>query len=114
VTLADVVYAEHDQMLVVDVRGEVDMSNADELRAAIERRIAESLRGTVLDLSGLDYIDSTGIQLIFRLGARLDDRGQHLGIVLPAGSPAHDALRYAGVLERLRLFASLEDALAQL
>ncbi len=113
-TLADVTYTEQGQILLVDVRGEVDMSNADALRAAIERRIAESARGTVLDLTGLAYIDSTGIQLIFHLEARLHDRGQRLGVVLPEGSMAHDALRYAGVLGRVAVFETADGALAGL
>ena len=113
-TLADLTYTERGEVLVVDVRGEVDLSNAESLRAAIERRIAESLRGTILDLSELRYIDSTGIQLIFNLESRLHDRGQRLGVVLPEGSPARDALSYAGVLGRVPAFASADAALAEL
>ena len=113
-TLADVTYTEQDAVLIVDVRGEIDMSNADALRVALERRIGESIAGTVLDLSAIDYIDSTGIQFIFQVAARLQDRGQPLAVVVPDGSPAREALRYAGVLDQVRAFATAAEAVAGL
>ncbi len=113
-TVADVTYTEQDAVLIVDVRGEIDMSNADALRAALERRIGESMAGTVLDLSEIGYIDSTGIQFIFQVAERLHERGQRLAVVLPDGSPAREALRYAGVLDHVRAFATSSEAVAGL
>jgi hypothetical protein len=38
-------------------------------------------------------------------------RGQDLRLVLPAASPAADALRLAGVIGQLRTWDTLEEAL---
>ena len=50
---------------LVSVAGEVDVSCADELRAAIDAQIAEGVSGElVVDLAEVPYIDSTGIGVL--------------------------------------------------
>ena len=49
----------------LDVTGEVDVSCANELRAAIDAQIAKGVTGElVVDLAGVPYIDSTGIGVL--------------------------------------------------
>ena len=54
-------------LTLIVVTGEIDLSNA----AIIKRSIAESVSNQdlsfVLDLSGVTYLDSAGVQLLFRL-----------------------------------------------
>jgi len=45
---------------------------------------------------------------------RLRVRGQELRLVVPPASGAHDALRYAGVLDALAVSESVDTALAAL
>jgi anti-anti-sigma factor len=65
--------------------------------------------GVVLDLSAVDYIDSAGIHLVYRLGESLRARGQTLRIVIPPESPASDALRLAGVKRHVDVVAELDE-----
>jgi len=101
VSVADVVSEEHDRVVIVTVRGEIDMSNADALRTELERHVENEALGAVVDLSAVDYIDSTGIQLLYQLSARLETRGQALRVVVGEGSVVADTLRYASALDLL-------------
>ena len=57
---------------VVLVDGEVDVSNADQLRDAIDARLEAGTTRVVVDLSDVPYIDSTGIGVL--VGADLNIR----------------------------------------
>ena len=68
----------------VFLRGELDMSGVDRAREAIEQ--AESDGGTllVLDLSELDFIDSTGLEVMLRAARRAHDEGRRLIVRRPS------------------------------
>ena len=68
---------------VVSLRGELDMSGVDRAREAIEQAEA----GTellVLDLSELDFIDSTGLEVMLRAARRAHDSGRRLIVRRPS------------------------------
>ena len=68
----------------VTLRGELDMSGVDRAREAIEQ--AESGGGSllVLDLSELDFLDSTGLEVILRAARRAHDEGRRLIVQRPS------------------------------
>lgn len=86
-----------DGIVYATVGGEVDMSNAQELRAELGRAASNQLVGLVLDLTSVDYLDSAGIHLIHSLRSDLQSHGQRLALVIPADSVINDALRLAGL-----------------
>lgn len=49
---------------VLTVTGEIDMSNADEFRAAIVDAVVDGRRLTV-DLTGVEYLDSAALAALF-------------------------------------------------
>jgi anti-anti-sigma factor len=53
---------------VVEVRGDIDLSNVDALEAELRRISSDEI---VLDLSRVDYIDCSGVALLFRAAGRL-------------------------------------------
>jgi anti-anti-sigma factor len=73
--------------LIARIRGEVDASNAAELRMAIVERLSNETVGLILDFSDTSYLDSTGIALLFELARGLGARRQSLRIVVPPASP---------------------------
>jgi anti-anti-sigma factor len=111
VNLAELHISRHDGVVVVAVRGEIDMSNASELRTAIIEATPNDALGVVLDLGGTDYIDSAGIHLLYRLGDSLRARGQTLRVVIPPHSPADDTLRLAGVKRHVDVVSELDEGL---
>ena len=108
-SLADFHVSRRDGVIIITIVGEIDMSNANELRNAIIEATPNKALGVVLDLTGCDYIDSAGIHLLYRLGDGLRARGQTLRVVIPSGSPASDALRLAGVKRHVDVVAELDE-----
>src|SRR5262245_58698928 len=53
-----------DDILVVRVAGEVDMSHEDELRDELRNAVAADPRGVVVDLTECEFIDSTGVRAL--------------------------------------------------
>jgi anti-anti-sigma factor len=109
--LGDVQFAQRDGLLVAELSGEIDLSNADSIGEMITDTASNQEMGLILDLSALHYLDSAGIHLVFRLRERLRARGQTLTLVIPATSASNDAVRLAGVTLHVGTFETLEDAL---
>lgn len=112
--LADLHLTAHKGAVIARLSGEIDMSNAAELRVAITESTPNYSRGVVLDLSAVDYIDSAGIQLLYWLAQNMRHRGQALRVVIPPHSAAHEALRLAGVERHVDAVEGIDDGLAAL
>ena len=112
--LADMEFETLAGVVVARLEGEVDMSNASELGAAITARVPSDARGLVLDLAGVGYVDSAGIHVFFELRERLTRRGQEIRVALAADSPVATALEYAGVQRTLGAATTVPDAIADL
>ena len=59
----------------IEVAGEVDVSCADELRAAVDEAFAGSASTIEVDLAEVPYIDSTGIGVLVGAVQRATDAG---------------------------------------
>ena len=95
-TLEDVRAADGAAWPVVRLTGDIDLSNAEALGVAAESAVSNHARGLVLDLSGVTFLDSTGLRLVFRLARRLGDRQQALRLVVPPGARFARLLTMAG------------------
>jgi len=109
--LADIQLSSHEGTVIARVTGEIDMSNAADLRTAVTEATPNEAPGVVLDLSGVDYIDSAGIHFLFRLGESLRRRAQTLRVVVPPDSPAGETLRLAGVTRHTDVVQELDEGL---
>lgn len=112
--LADVHFEPVGEVIVAHLMGEIDMSNADELGSAITGQVPREARALVLDLREVGYVDSAGIQLIFHMRKRLDDRGKQLRLVVAPGAAIAEALRVAGVPQVIGALESVDAAIATL
>jgi anti-anti-sigma factor len=108
--LADVEFDSNDRGVVARVIGEIDLSNAASLGAALVDAMPNHERRLILDMSAVEYLDSAGIQLIYQLRERLHARGQNLALVIPTPSPSHDALRLAGLTQHVEMAETVEEA----
>lgn len=65
-----------DGRTVVELRGELDVSNADDLRERLLAIIGEDRASSlILDLSGLSFMDSTGISVLVAAERRAHELG---------------------------------------
>ncbi len=111
-SLADVQITLVPSALIAHVTGEVDMSNAEDVGATVIKATPNEAQGVVLDLSGVAYLDSAGIYVIYGMRASLQARGQALILVIPRTSPVHDSLRLAGADRPGEVAEAVEEALA--
>jgi anti-anti-sigma factor len=81
--------------------GEVDLANADELREALEPEVRAGGEIT-LELSGLRFMSSTGIQVMVRVLQDLEGRGR---LILDAPTPS---IRHLLTVIGLERFEHLE------
>jgi anti-sigma B factor antagonist len=68
---------------VVAVRGEVDFGTAPELKRRIGERVDAGARTVVVDLSAVEFIDSTGLGVLVGALRRLQQAGGTLVVVCP-------------------------------
>ncbi|MFN0154686.1 MAG: STAS domain-containing protein [Gaiella sp.] len=94
--LAAVTCERHGGVAVVDVRGEIDISNAEVVKHALFAEIADA-EVVVLDFSALAYADSAGVQLVMTVGRRLKESERDLLVVAPADSVAATLLQLAPI-----------------
>jgi anti-anti-sigma factor len=95
--LAEFSFAEHGPILVASIIGEIDGSNASDLRLALADRLPSTANALILDLSETTYLDSAGIHTVFELGRRLAARRQALRLVVPQDSPMRRVLELCAV-----------------
>ena len=95
--LADLELEVSDEIVVARVSGEIDSSNASELRLALLERLSNDVIGMVLDLTSATYVDSTGIALVFELARGLEARRQSLRLAVPPSGPVRRVLDLCAV-----------------
>ena len=86
-----------EDVVVARLDGEIDSSNAPELRLALAARVPSAARVLALDLSGVTYLDSSGIELVFELGRSLAARRQSIRLIVPERSPVRRVLELSAV-----------------
>ena len=67
----------------VAVEGEVDVSNADQLRSAIDKQLDAAPSELVVDLSQVPYIDSTGIGVLVGAAHRAAEKNVRFEVARP-------------------------------
>jgi anti-anti-sigma factor len=102
-----------DRVEVVSVEGDIDLSNTGQLEGRLVNAVGNEALGLVVDLSGVRHLDSAGVRLLFQLAARLEQRRQRLGVVVPERSPVRRVLLLAQLDTRVPLTATIEAAVAQ-
>lgn len=99
---------------VATIEGEIDLSNATELEMAISHAVGNEAVGLALDLARVDYLDSSGVTLLFNLARRLSRRQQEFIVVVPGEAHVREILSLSGAAEALALQESLAEALSGL
>jgi anti-anti-sigma factor len=99
-----------DGAIVVSLAGELDLYNAEDVRAALLECCAQEPAVLVLDLAEVTFIDSTALGVLIEARSRLADRG---GFRLAApGLEVRRALEVSGLDKHLSVFDTVAEALA--
>jgi anti-anti-sigma factor len=98
--------------IVAHLSGEVDMSNAAQLRDELLASVPNDALVLAIDVSACRYLDSAGIEVFFDLARRLGRRRQDMRVVVPSGSPLRRVLELTEVGSAAPLHDTLDSALA--
>jgi anti-sigma B factor antagonist len=96
---------------VLSVIGEIDMASAPELSTRLNVAVRCTSGGVVLDLSGVELIDSTGISVLLNALRRMTRARRRLALVCPPG-PVLRALRLTRLDSTFLVRDNLADAVA--
>jgi anti-anti-sigma factor len=96
---------------IVAVFGEVDMTSAPELVKAIGLA-PDAARCVVLDLRGVTFLDSSGLNAVVRGKRALDGKEIAFHVVAPADGVVRKVFEIAHLMESLSVVDSIDEALA--
>jgi anti-sigma B factor antagonist len=102
----------HGGTAVARLDGEIDASNVNDIGDRLRAMVSNHSFSLVIDLSGIAYVDSAGINLMFALGEEMRSRQQELAIVVRDGSPIARMISLTGLDRAVSTHATLEEALA--
>jgi len=95
--------------VIVRLVGELDLYNAPEVRATLLALTAEQPDRLVVDLGGVDFVDSTVLGVMIEARAKLLN---HRAFLLASpGQETHRALQISGLGRHLSVHESVEAAL---
>jgi anti-anti-sigma factor len=98
-------------VLIARLSGELDISEANDVGDRIASSLAPDARAAVVDLTGLSFMDSSGVSMLFSLARRLGSHRQELRIVAPQSGPVGRVLELVGFGRAATLHERLEAAL---
>jgi anti-sigma B factor antagonist len=75
-----------DGVEVVSVDGEIDIATSPRLLGVLNQVVTEPRGPVVVDLTGVGFMDSTGLALLINAHRRLTRRGQGFAVVCPPGT----------------------------
>jgi anti-sigma B factor antagonist len=87
---------------LLEVEGELDIATAPRMIAALNEAFVELSTPLVVDLSSVDFMDSTGLALLMNAHRRVRRRGQGFAIVCPGG-PISRVFEIADMVESLHV-----------
>jgi anti-sigma B factor antagonist len=91
------------------VEGELDIATAPRMIAALNESFARLDLPLIVDLSNVDFMDSTGLALMMNAYRRVKRRGQGFAIVCPGG-PISRVFEIADMVDSLHVFPDLASA----
>lgn len=97
---------------VVATPAEVDITTADRLRAALLELARGGHPAVIVDMTGTQFCDSTGLSALIRTYERIAAENRELRLVLPANGIVPYIMTLTGVDRFIPCFASIEEALA--
>ena len=104
---------EADGVTVIAVSGELDSANVAAVAGKVDAASGPAVAAAVVDLSGLSYLDSSGLHMLFKLARRRGEEGTLVRVVAAEG-PVRRVFDLTGVHKAVPVDDSVESARAAL
>lgn len=95
--------------LIFKLRGSLDIATSPTVRAALTDATDKGQKHLIVDLSQLEFLDSTGLGALIGAHRRATEHGGSLRIVVTDG-PIFRLLNITGLIRVLAVYHTLEDA----
>ena len=102
-----------DRLVVLSVRGAVDMLSAPELIDAFCEALRKAPPGLIVDLTGVDFLASVGMSVLVAAQEAADAMSLRFGIVAD-GAATSRSIRLLGIDAILTIYPTLGDVLREL
>lgn len=87
--------------VIIRLEGELDLANASRLQSTLEEADLGAANVVVMDLQGLQFIDSTGLREVLSLRGQTLQRGGEFAVT-PGSQQVQRLLSVTGVADHLR------------
>jgi anti-sigma B factor antagonist len=94
---------------LVEIAGEADVTNSDELRRLLDEEISLQPRTLIIELSGLRFMDSSALHALLMVNRTMDRQGGVLALVSPQAAVAK-ILRLTTADRLIPVFGSVAEA----
>jgi len=99
-----------DDIRLLEVFGELDLATAPRLCSALDAARIHRVKRLVIDLTGVDFCDSTGLRALIGASTELRVSGGRLAVACLPSGPVARLFDIVGARETLRVFDSAEEA----
>ena len=103
-----------EDIVIAHLTGELDIVGASSTGEAIGDAVPSSARALVVDLGGLEFIDSIGIAMLFSLARRLGGQRQALRVVAHSGEPVQRVLELVEFDRAAPIYETVDEAVGAL
>lgn len=101
----------NDEIPVVRLNGEVEITRAPSIREELLNAVENQHAGLVADLSGADYLDSAGVNVLFEVAEALREHQIVMALVVPPDSLVDKVVSLVNLSSVAPVMRTLEDAL---
>lgn len=106
-------HQDYDQLTVLTLRGDLVTDQTENLQKLAKQRMEANIRDFVLDMAGVEFVDSKGLETLVRLQEQC---GEHLGQVRLASTTPNveKILEITRLAARFDRHADVESAIKSL
>lgn len=102
------------EIVVARVGGDIDIARVETLRTELVADLSNHDTALVVDMTGSNYLDSAGVNMLFELAEALDRRQIKIAAVIPQDGIVARVAALVSLESALPVHSSTEDAVAAL
>lgn len=111
-TPVDIDVRDESGVVVASVAGDVDLGDTAEVNGRVLGAVTNEAVGLVVEMTGVRYIDSAGIQMLFQFARALEAGRQTMALVVGTESPLRGLLDITGLPQAVPVCADVPSAVA--
>lgn len=102
------------QVIVARMPVEVEITQAPSLRGQLMQAVENRDLGLVIDLTATEYLDSSGINMLFELGEGLAARQLRMAVVMPQGGLVERVVSIVDLGSAMPIHRDVESAVEEI